>query len=415
MKKTVLVGHLDTGVSAAHPALRGKIAHQIVIDENGMPLPEGADHTTGHFVFRTRSDLPGFANLEGLTEMSSSMGADAIFASHGTHTAGIICGDPAQGVSGVAPDARLCVVAVSTSGKNLLNLLAGMDALLNFDIRIACMAVGVRKQTPVFAPFLDAFLKKGVLPILPVGNSGEGAAHAPACYPGALAVGAVNEHGRVADFSGSFVEGAFRKPELLAPGVNIFSALPNGKTSHKSGTSMACAYVAGVAARLLQVRPDAGAAELKHVLLATARSLPQARQHRCHYGIVNPEAALEAIQQPFGDVSLGDVAVPVPEFLQTRYIDNRFLENFRRAGESQLLEAILLPQKSKRNSAEISAASRRLVDQVEKKSGQKPVYTRYFQHADAAHVQAGRKFFATLLEHPGLFACSAVDQSIFDD
>ncbi len=30
-------------------------------------------HTTGHFVFRTRSDLPGLRNLEGLTEMSSSM------------------------------------------------------------------------------------------------------------------------------------------------------------------------------------------------------------------------------------------------------------------------------------------------------------------------------------------------------
>lgn len=382
MKKTVLVGHLDTGVSAAHPALQGKIAHQTIIDENGMPLPEGAD---------------------------------TFFASHGTHTAGIICGDPAQGVQGVAPDARLCVVAVSTSGKNLLKLLAGMDALLNFDIRIACMAIGVRKQTPVFAPFLDAFLKKGVLPILPIGNGGAGRGYSPACYPGVLSVGAVDEHSMVAKFSGSCGAGTSRKPELLAPGVNMLSALPNGKTSHKSGTSMACAYVAGVAARLLQVRPDAGVAEIKHALFVSAQALPPARQHRCRYGIVNPEAALEAIQQPSGAVSLEEEAESVPEFLQTRYIDKRFLENYRRAGESQLLEAILLPQKSKRNSAEIPASSRRLVDQVEQKSGQKAAYTRYFQHADAVHVQADRKFFATLLEHPGLFACSAVDQSIFDD
>ncbi len=32
-----------------------------------------SNHTTGHFVFRTRSDLPGLRNLEGLTEISSSM------------------------------------------------------------------------------------------------------------------------------------------------------------------------------------------------------------------------------------------------------------------------------------------------------------------------------------------------------
>lgn len=378
----ILIGHLDTGVSAAHSALRGKVARMIAIDKEG----------------KATSKEPASPST-----------------SHGTHTAGIICGDPAQGVPGVAPDAQLCVVAISTRGKSLLQLLAGMDALLSFDIRIACMAIGVRKQTPVFAPFLQAFRQKGILPILPIGNSGAGTGHSPGCYPGALAVGAVDAQGNVAQFSGSYGQGDALKPELLAPGVDILSATPHGYTKRRSGTSMACAHVAGVAARLLQARPEATAAEIRQALISTAAPLSPNRQQRSRYGIVQLEAALEAILQPAP--SLPEPAEePLPAFLQTRYLDQRFIKKYERAGEKQELEALILPETGGPGKGQppIPEGSRRLIAAAAQKSGQPPAYTRYFQHADVAHVRAGRLFFAALLEHPGLFACSAVDVSIFE-
>jgi hypothetical protein len=371
----VLIGHLDTGVTTKVPGLKGRIDQYIVIDSNGISLPQPKS---------------------------------PVYASHGTHTAGIICGNPEQGIPGVAPEARLCTVGVSPRGKTILKLLAGMDALLDFDIRIACMTIGIPGETPVFWPFIQAFLQKGILPILPIGNGGVGTGYSPGCYPGTLSVGAIDERGKVAKFSGSYGQGNSLKPELMAPGVNILSANPNGLTQHKSGTSMACAYVAGVAARLLQARPEATASELRHALIST--TIPSTESYRSRYGIVQLEAALEAIIYPKAQI-LAFSEIPIPAFLQNIYIDNRFQTLYQRAGEWQELEAIILPKvggQEKDKALAIPEASQHLIGEITEKSGQMPSYIRYFQHADVAHLRASRKFFLFLLDHPGLFACSAV-------
>ena len=375
ISKKVLIGHLDTGVTTKVPGLKGRIEQYIVINSNGISLPQPKT---------------------------------PVYASHGTHTAGIICGNPEQGIPGIAPEAQLCTVGVSPRGNTILKLLAGMDALLDFDIKIACMAIGIPGETPVFWPFIQAFLQRGILPILPIGNGGKGTGHSPGCYPGALAIGAIDELGKAAKFSGSYGQGNSLKPDLMAPGVNILSAKPNGKTQHKSGTSMACAYVAGVAARLLQARPEASASDIKHALVST--TIPSIEPHRSRYGIVQLEAALEAIIHPKAQMPIFS-EIQIPAFFQHKFIDNRFQTLYQRTREWQELEAIILPKVgdlAKDKALIIPDASKHLIGEVIKKSGQVPSYIRYFKHADVAHVRARRKFFMLLLDHPGLFAISRV-------
>lgn len=88
----------------------------------------------------------------------------------------------------------------------------------------------------------------------------------------------------VADFSGRgparVAGGDLLKPDLVAPGVGVLAATANdGQTGHRaaaygpsSGTSVASAYVAGLAARLVQAHPNWSPMAVKSALMTTARA-----------------------------------------------------------------------------------------------------------------------------------------------
>jgi subtilisin family serine protease len=102
------------------------------------------------------------------------------------------------------------------------------------------------------------------------------AAALPAAGTGVIAVGAVAARGDkhvVADFSNS-------RPAVVAPGVNIRSARFGGGLATLSGTSMACPYVAGIAALWWEAasdhtdsQPDARAVERMMLGAASAATL----------------------------------------------------------------------------------------------------------------------------------------------
>jgi subtilisin len=261
----VRVGHLDTGVDVTHPALHGRIASFAEFDAEGMPLPDAQPHDTGI---------------------------------HGTHTSGLICGGAIDRQAiGVAPDAQLCSGVVIEGGHVLARVLSGIDWMFDANVRVVCLSLGIPGYHPLFEIALARLRQCGVLVVCPIGNGGGGTACSPALYPGVLAVGATDRKDRVARFSGDgrSRHGVGAKPSLVAPGVGVITSEPGGRTGIRDGTSMAAAYLAGVAALLFQACPNAAVDEVERALLGSAEPLVGVPRNRQGSGLVNPLGALQLL------------------------------------------------------------------------------------------------------------------------
>lgn len=236
----IRVGHLDTGVDASHEALKGKIAAFAVIDAGGRPK---------------------------VTQPYDS-------AQHGTYTAGLIVGN---GV-GVAPDAKIVSALVLPEGNGTLaQVLGGLDWVLEQNVNVVSMSLGMEGNWSEFAPVIERMKTMGVVPVFAIGNSG-GTTTSPGNMPGVLGVGAVDQDNKLASFSsrgevrwGDPYNVVLQKPDLVAPGVNVMSAIPGGRYMAMSGTSTSTAIVAGSAALLMSGGAKADA--VKTALLSTALPL----------------------------------------------------------------------------------------------------------------------------------------------
>ena len=264
----VLIGHLDTGVDAKHPAFKGgAIAKFAEFDDLGEIVPGAKAHDSDE---------------------------------HGTHTAGTIVGRAVKGsVFGVAPGAHLASAMVIEGGDVIARILGGMDWIVGEGARILSMSLGLRGFHAEFLPLMQAIRNRGILPVIAVGNEGPGTSRSPGNYDLVLSVGASSNQDEVADFSSSqrFVRpGDPLVPDLVAPGVDTLSALPGGQFGEFSGSSMATPHIAGLAALLWQAKPGATVDEIEAAILKACKrpsSMPAARANR---GVPDAVAALALLQ-----------------------------------------------------------------------------------------------------------------------
>ena len=130
----------------------------------------------------------------------------------------------------------------------------------------------------------------------------------PAPYTETFTVGAVDEDGVVTSFSsrGPTPDGRV-KPDIMAPGANILSALPDDTYGPLDGTSMATPHVAGVVALMWSANPkligDIGTTEriLRETATQAQPGLSEpvcgAPQNIVGAGLVNAYAAVAAAQK----------------------------------------------------------------------------------------------------------------------
>ncbi|SCL14503.1 S8 family serine peptidase [Micromonospora inyonensis] len=110
----------------------------------------------------------------------------------------------------------------------------------------------------VLRPATAAFDAAGVFVVAAAGNTGPycGSIDDPtAPYADVFTVGAVDRSRRVTDFSSRGPVPGVAKPDLVAPGAAVRSAMPGGGYSVLDGTSMATPQVAGVVALMWSADP----------------------------------------------------------------------------------------------------------------------------------------------------------------
>lgn len=271
----VTVAVLDTGVDATHPDLEGSVL--------------------------TGTDLVGFGASRG----------DRAWARHGTAMAGIIAGHghgpgSEDGVLGVAPRVRILPVRVILEGTDKSRdkarktrgtaLAEGIRWAADHGADVINLSLGDDSESAHPDAGEDAAvqyaLAKGVSVVASAGNGGEKGDHIsyPAAYPGVIAVTAVDRYGTHAAFSTSRWYAT-----VSAPGVDIVIADPDRRYYEGWGTSAAAAFVSGAVALVRGAHPDLTPAQVKRLLVDTARSRPKGgRTDQKGYGTVDPAAAIEA-------------------------------------------------------------------------------------------------------------------------
>ena len=277
-----LVGVLDTGVDADHHEFSNhRINYRYVSLQPNSP-------------FWPPRDVRGF-DTDG----------------HGTHVCGILAGRN----TGVAPEAQLYVASVIES-ETILTSLTRVAAGLNWIFRqftrpdnehlpaVLSMSLGFPPNLPgvsdsqyeqrlrIMRTLLETLYQANVLPVVAIGNDGEGNYGFPGAFKDVMGIGAVDFEGNVASFSGSGThptEGV-SKPDLVGYGVGVNSALERdygGSAIYQrlNGTSMATPYVAGIAALYRSLYPTLTVNDLKDMLFDNALSLTGQPKKRTGAGL----------------------------------------------------------------------------------------------------------------------------------
>ena len=215
---------------------------------------------------------------------------------HGTHVAGIVGANSGKKI-GAAPDAQLLLMKVFGDKKDAVAeeyvILAALDDCVKLKADVVNMSLGSECGQSPDDPFTAAVVKRlqraGVNVVTSAGNGASltnfdrvsgtpmnidlfdyGTAGSPGSYVPSLSVASSSTNGSsvirpdvISRFGkGSIMLSSFSawgptadlrlKPEITAPGSDIYSSVPGNGYAYMGGTSMAAPYYAGTAALMKQ-------------------------------------------------------------------------------------------------------------------------------------------------------------------
>ncbi|MFS4460442.1 S8 family peptidase [Bdellovibrio sp. HCB2-146] len=247
--RDIVVAIIDTGVDIEHPLIRDHL----------WKNPKEKDNERDNDGNGYAGDLHGWNFVSNNHDLSDSLG-------HGTHVAGII---QQQARNHKVRFMILKYYDPQKSGQeNLLNTVKAIRYATEMGADIINYSGGGDERSLMEEAAIRDAQRKGILFIAAAGNEGRNTdlmGFYPAGYrlANVLSVAAMDQQKRKLA-SSNF---GSRSVDVIAPGKNIYSALPGGKYGLMSGTSQATAWVSGQAARwLAQNHGNIQAEELKKIL-----------------------------------------------------------------------------------------------------------------------------------------------------
>ena len=271
-----VVAIIDTGVDMYHSAFRGNLSGTPAIDSSKGAALARQVGKSGTYVSEKFPFAYDYA--DGDNDASPA-------GSHGTHVAGITAANGSQ-ITGIAPDAQIIVGKVARSrGGGIPDsaLLAALDDMAIIKPDVVNLSLGRTAgmdsaADTLFAGVYEKLQNNGIIVDVAAGNeysaaygnkSGKNLPYAsdpdsstlgePSTFAPVVSVASIeNARGgrgayKMSDFSSWGVSPDMRlKPEVTAPGGNIYSAVPGGGYQYMSGTSMATPQITGVSAVVLE-------------------------------------------------------------------------------------------------------------------------------------------------------------------
>lgn len=256
--EAVTLGVVDTGIDPAHPQLEGSNWDSVIntpVRESGIDAgPTSVGH--GSHVASTAAGKLQISDTQVFVEGVSRA---PIFS---VQALGRVVG------TGFSSEIVNAMALALDRGATVVNMsLGSKECQGGCEICPECRAVKTLSE-------------RGVLVAVAAGNSGpdENTINCPGCTSEAITVAAVDRNRRVASFSSRGGSRFPTKPDVAAPGVDIFSG--TGRATQVdlgdqkaglgfaaiSGTSMATPHVAGLLALLKHRNPDLTESQFKDVM-----------------------------------------------------------------------------------------------------------------------------------------------------
>jgi subtilisin family serine protease len=307
--RSVVVAVVDTGIDYRHPDLAANMWRN-----PGEVAGDGIDNDRNGFV----DDVHGWDFANNDADPFDDEG-------HGTHVAGTIgaVGNNGVGVTGVAWNVSL--MGLKFLGADGSGTTSAAIAALNYatrmrrDFGVNVVATnnswGGGGASTALRDAVVAGETAGIVCVAAAGNETANNDSTPS-FPGnyaTLSVAATDASNRLASFSNY---GA-TTVDVAAPGVGIYSTVPNGAYASYSGTSMATPQVSGVVALLKAANPQATVSQVRAAILSTAVPVPALAGKVATGGLINAAAAVAAIggtaPPPPAAAPLADVVDVTPD------------------------------------------------------------------------------------------------------
>lgn len=272
----IVVGIIDTGIDVSHPDL----SPNIWVNPGEIAGNNNDDDGNGYV-----DDINGW----NFADDSNDVFINPTFDTHATHVAGIIgaAGNNNRGVVGVAWNVKLVSLKFLTgsggsgSTANAIKAIDYAIALKNRGVRLHVINAswgGPGNSISLREAIVRAG-QAGILFVASSGNEGEFVDETPS-FPGAwsselsnvISVAALNPADSLADFSNY----GHTRVSVAAPGVEIWSTIPNDGYGPRQGTSMAAPFVSGIAALVYSLDGSLSPAEVKQRIISTAEPTPAA-------------------------------------------------------------------------------------------------------------------------------------------